>query len=55
MPVLDGHATNGNGHALAAPTDAVAAIESAPSQPSNDSTNGNCISPGAPTVPAVTR
>ena len=30
MPVLDGHATNGNGHALAAPIDAVPAIESAP-------------------------
>jgi len=30
MPVLDGHATNGNGHALAAPTDAVTAIEAAP-------------------------
>jgi len=30
MPVLDGHATNGNGHALAAPTDAVPAIEAAP-------------------------
>jgi hypothetical protein len=30
MPMLDGHATNGNGHALAAPTDAVPAIESAP-------------------------
>src|SRR5215472_13429422 len=29
MPVLDGHATNGNGHALAAPTDAVQAIEAA--------------------------
>ena len=27
MPLLDGHATNGNGHALAAPTDAVPAIE----------------------------
>jgi len=30
MPVLDGHATNGNGHALAAPVDAVPAIEAAP-------------------------
>src|SRR5262252_3913511 len=30
MPVLDGHATNGNGHALAAPSDAVPAIEAAP-------------------------
>ena len=30
MPLLDGHATNGNGHALAAPTDAVPAIEAAP-------------------------
>ena len=30
MPVLDGHATNGSGHALAAPTDAVPAIEAAP-------------------------
>ena len=30
MPMLDGHATNGNGHALAAPSDAVPAIESAP-------------------------
>ena len=30
MPMLDGHATNGNGHALAAPTDAVPAIEAAP-------------------------
>src|SRR5215467_611618 len=30
MPVLDGHATNGNGHALAAPTDAVPQIEAAP-------------------------
>src|SRR5262249_1765866 len=30
MPMLDGHATNGNGHALAAPTDAVQAIEAAP-------------------------
>jgi hypothetical protein len=29
MPVLDGHATNGNGHALAAPVDAVPAIEAA--------------------------
>ena len=29
MPVLDGHATNGNGHALAAPND-VPAIEAAP-------------------------
>jgi hypothetical protein len=29
MPVLDGHATNGNCHALAAPTDAVQAIEAA--------------------------
>ena len=30
MPMLDGHATNGNGHAaLAAPTDAVPAIEAA--------------------------
>src|SRR5262249_28381603 len=27
MPVLDGHATNGHGHALAAPTDAVPQIE----------------------------
>src|SRR5262249_53132647 len=26
MPVLDGHATNGHGHALAAPADAVPAI-----------------------------
>jgi hypothetical protein len=31
MPMLDGHATNGNGHAaLAAPTDEVPQIESAP-------------------------
>src|SRR5215831_8785230 len=30
MPMLDGHATNGNGHDLAAPTDAVQAIEAAP-------------------------
>jgi hypothetical protein len=31
MPMLlDGHATNGNGHALAAPTDAVPAIEATP-------------------------
>ena len=30
MPMLDGRATNGNGHALAAPSDAVPAIESAP-------------------------
>jgi hypothetical protein len=31
MPVLDGHATNGNGHAaLAAPVDAVPGIEAAP-------------------------
>jgi hypothetical protein len=30
MPQLNGHATNGNGHALAAPTDAVPAIEAAP-------------------------
>src|SRR6516165_6583647 len=31
MPMLDGHATNGNGHAaLAAPTDAVPQIEAAP-------------------------
>ena len=30
MPMLDGHATNGNGHALAAPSDAVPAIEAAP-------------------------
>src|SRR6516225_8961874 len=30
MPMLDGHATNGNGHALAAPTAAVSAIEAAP-------------------------
>src|SRR5215831_5246432 len=30
MPMLDGHATNGNGHALAAPVDAVPAIEAAP-------------------------
>src|SRR6516162_1407785 len=29
MPMLDGHATNGNGHALAAPSD-VPAIEAAP-------------------------
>src|SRR5262245_15662904 len=29
MPMLDGHATNGNGHALAAPVDAVPAIEAA--------------------------
>ena len=47
MPVLDGNPAS-NGHAaLAAPTDAVPAIESTPSQPSNDSTNGNCMSPGA--------
>jgi hypothetical protein len=30
MPMLDGHATNGNGHALAAPEPAVPAIEAAP-------------------------
>jgi hypothetical protein len=30
MPQLNGHATNGNGHALAAPTDAVPQLESAP-------------------------
>ena len=30
MPLLDGHATNGHGHALAAPSDAVPAIEAAP-------------------------
>src|SRR5262249_49861583 len=31
MPMLDGHATNGHGHAaLGAPTDAVPAIEAAP-------------------------
>ena len=30
MPQLNGHATNGNGHALAAPTDAEPAIEAAP-------------------------
>src|SRR5262249_34156629 len=30
MPMLDGRATNGNGHALAAPTDAVPGIEAAP-------------------------
>jgi len=29
MPQLNGHATHGNGHALAAPTDAVPAIEAA--------------------------
>src|SRR5262249_36372801 len=29
MPMLDGHATNGHGHALAAPTGAVPAIEAA--------------------------
>jgi hypothetical protein len=47
MPVLDGNPAS-NGHAaLAAPTDAVPAIESTPSQPSKDSTNGNCMSPGA--------
>jgi hypothetical protein len=38
MPQLNGHATNG--HALAAPTDAVPQIESAPSAPANESTNG---------------
>jgi hypothetical protein len=55
MPVLHGKPVT-NGHAaLAAPTDAVPAIESTPSQPSNDSTNGNCISPGATMVPVVTR
>jgi hypothetical protein len=55
MPVLDGKpATNGHA-ALAAPADAVPAIESTPSQPSNDSTNGNCMSPGAVMVPVVTR
>src|SRR5262249_15762706 len=30
MPQLNGHATNGNGHALAAPADAVPAIEATP-------------------------
>src|SRR5215831_4533757 len=30
MPMLDGNATNGNGHALVAPVDAVPGIEAAP-------------------------
>jgi hypothetical protein len=36
MPQLNGHATNGHGHALAAPADAVPAIECSPNEVSHD-------------------